>query len=100
MLALDRLAWIAIRRRDESNIDDRVVELTANPSNDAILDDAQQLCLQRQRHFRQLVEEERSVVRYLEQPNLVAIGAGECTLAMAEHFRLEQLFRHRGAVDR
>ena len=100
MLALDRLARIAIRRRDEANVDDRVMLLAADAANHTVLNDAQQLRLQRQRHLRELVQEERSAVRHLEQTDLVAIGAGERALPMAEHLRLEQLLRHRRAVDR
>ena len=59
-----------------------------------------QLRLQRQRHLGQLVEEERAAVRHLEQSDLVAIGARERALAVAEHLGLEELFRQRRAVER
>lgn len=52
------------------------------------------------RHLGELVEKERPAIRSLEEPRLVAIGAGERALAMPEHLALEQRFRKRGAVDR
>ena len=66
----------------------------------AVLNDAQQLRLKRQRHLGELVEEERSAVRHLEQTDLVAIGAGERALPVTEHLGLEQMLGHGGAVDR
>ena len=73
--------------------------LAADSPDDAVLHHAQQLCLQRERHLGQLVEEERAVVGDLEQSDLVAIGAGERPLLVTEHLRLEQMFRHGGAVQ-
>src|SRR5262249_47443764 len=99
MLALDRFTWIAIRRGHETHVDDGIMLLTADTTNHAVLDDAQQLRLQRQRHLGELVEEERSTVRHLEQTGFVAVGASERALAMSEHLGLEQLLRHRRAVD-
>src|SRR3546814_13393551 len=50
-------------------------------------------------HLGQFVEEQRTTVRDLQQPRLVAFRAREGALAMAEQLRLEQPFRQRGAVD-
>ncbi len=65
----------------------------------ALLQHAQQLDLQRQRHIADLVEKQRAAAGLLEQPGLRLAGAGERTLGMAEKFRLEQGFGNGGAVD-
>jgi hypothetical protein len=36
----------------------------------------------------------------LEETDFLALGARERSLAVTEQLRLEQVFRHRGAVDR
>ena len=53
-----------------------------------------------ERHFGQLVQEQRAAVGRLEQAGLVAVGAGERALPVAEHLGFEQRLRQRGAVDR
>src|SRR6185312_5332892 len=67
VLALDRFARIAVRGGDEADVDDRVLLLAADTAHDTVLDHPKQLGLQRQRHLRELVEEERSRVRDLEE---------------------------------
>src|SRR5207244_30333 len=46
------------------------------------------------------VEEERAVVRRLEEPDLVAVGAGEGAADVAEELGLEERLGERRAVDR
>ena len=65
-----------------------------------LLEHAQQLHLQRQRQLADLVEEERAAVGRLEETRLVADGAGEGALHVAEELGLEQVLRDRRAVDR
>ena len=64
------------------------------------LEESQQETLHAQRHLADFVEEDRAHVRGLELARLVAIGAGEAALHMAEQLGLEQRFRQAGAVDR
>ena len=64
------------------------------------LEEPQQQALHPQRHLADLVEEDRAVVGHLELAGLVAIGAGEAALDVAEELRLEQRFGNAGAVDR
>ena len=78
----------------------RILLLAADAAHDAVLHDAQELRLERQRHLGELVEEERAVVRDLEETDLVAVGARERALPVTEHLGLEQVLGHRGAVDR
>ena len=77
-----------VGRRDEAHVDDGILLLAADTPNDAILNHAQQLGLNRQRHLCQLVEEQRPAVRDLEQARLVAVGAGERAFAMAEQLAI------------
>src|ERR1051325_11978581 len=67
VLVLDRLTRIAVGRGHEAHVDNRIVLLAGDATHDAILNDTEQLRLERKRHFRELVEEERSVVRHLEE---------------------------------
>ena len=63
------------------------------------LEEAQQQPLHAQRHLADFVEEDRPVVGHLELAGLVAIGAGEAALDVAEQFRFEQRFGKAGAID-
>jgi hypothetical protein len=63
------------------------------------LEHAQELHLEVGRHLRELVEEERSAVGLLEEPLLVAHGAGERALDVSEDLRLEQGLGQGAAVD-
>ena len=72
----------------------------ADALNFAGLEEAQQQALHAQGHLADFVEEHRAHVRRLELAGLVAIGAGEAALHVAEQLRLEQRFGQAGAVDR
>src|SRR2546430_8081611 len=88
---------VAIGGGDESHVgvDDL---LAADARELAVLEHVQQLGLQPQRHLADLVEEERALVGRLELAGLLAIGAGERALLVAEQLGLEQLARQGGAV--
>ena len=73
--------------------------LTAEPGELAILQDVQQLGLQRGRHLADLVQEDRAVVGELELAWLCLQGAAEGAALEPEHLRLEQVARQGGAVD-
>ncbi|KFB66994.1 MAG: hypothetical protein CAPSK01_003935 [Candidatus Accumulibacter vicinus] len=71
----------------------------AHRPHGAILQHAQELDLQRQRHVTDLVEKQRAAVGRLEQAGMGVGGTGEGAADVAEEFRLEQLLRDRTAVD-
>ena len=71
-----------------------------DPPDDPVLNDAEELGLERHRHFRQLVEKEGATIGRFEKARLVTVGPGEGTLPMAEHLALEQRLGQRGAIDR
>ena len=59
----------------------------------ALLQRAQQLGLQRQRHRRDFVDEERALVRQLEPADARRHGAGERALHVAEQLGFDQRLR-------
>src|SRR5438874_12014584 len=94
----DGVLWIAIRRRDEAHVDNRIRRLAADAPHDAVLNYAQQLRLRRFGHLEQLVQEERAAVGRLEQAGFIADRAGERAFAVAEHLRFQQRFGKGGAI--
>ena len=64
-----------------------------------VLEDVQQLGLQRRLHLADLVEEDRAGVRLLELADPRRRGAGERALLVAEQLALEELRGQRRAVD-
>ena len=74
--------------------------IAADAGELAILQHAQDLPLQRQRHVADFVEEERAAVALLEAADALAGRAGEGAFLVAEEFALEQLLGDGGAVDR
>ena len=84
---------------DDPGVDrDRLA--AADPLDHPLLQEAQQLDLQRQRDVADLVEEQRAAMGELD----LALGgldrAGEGALLVAEQLGLEQVLGDRGAVDR
>ena len=71
----------------------------ADPDDDPLLERAQQLHLQRERHLADLVEEQRAAVGRLELALLVGDRAGEGALHVAEQLALEQVLGDGAAVD-
>ncbi len=65
----------------------------------ALLHDAQQLGLGLQGDVADLVEEQRALVRQLEEALLRIHGAGEGALHVAEEVRLQEVVRERPGVD-
>ena len=61
-------------------------------------EDAQQLCLQGQRHVADFVKEQRSAGGLFDAAGTRAVGAGEGALVMAEKFAFQQFCRDGGAV--
>src|SRR5262249_41550479 len=65
-----------------------------------IFDNAQQLRLRRQRHFADLIEQQRAVLRNLEASRPAFARASERSLLMPEKLAFDQRLWQRGAVDR
>ena len=64
-----------------------------------LLEHAQELGLERERHLADLVEEQGAAVGHLELAGLARHGAGEGALLVAEELAFEQGLGERGAVD-
>ena len=90
---------IARRRGDDAHVDG-ARGIVADAAHFALLQRAQQLHLQRHGEVAELVEEQRSLVRLLEQPLPLGGRAGECALGVAEQLTLEQRLGDRRAVHR
>ncbi|KAF1053168.1 MAG: hypothetical protein GAK43_01545 [Stenotrophomonas maltophilia] len=96
---LDHAFEVLVGRGDDAHVD--VLGLVAaDPLEGALLQHAQQLDLQRQRHVADLVEEQGAAVGQLETPGAAGNGASEGTLLVAEQLAFQQLCRNRPAVDR
>ena len=65
----------------------------AEPADFARFQEAEQLHLDVLVEFAEFVEEERAAVGDFEQALVVAVGAGERALAVAEQFALDQVRR-------
>ena len=96
----DHVAQVAVRRGDHAHVDDPAAAVGADLLQLAGLEEPQQEALHAQRHLPDFVEEDGAHVRGFELARLVAIGAGEAALHVAEQLGLEQRFRQAGAVDR
>src|SRR6185503_604540 len=79
--------------------DGDLVRLTDGP-NCLFLDDSQELDLHVQRQIGDLVEEQRAAFGGLDQPRLVADGAGKAALLVTEELAFHELGRDCAAVDR
>src|SRR5271165_3227120 len=64
-----------------------------------VLQDAEQLGLQLQRYFSDLVQEESALIRQFQAPNLLADRPGECALLVAEQFAFQKTRGNRRAVQ-
>ena len=71
----------------------------ANRAHGALLQHAQQLDLQRQRHVADFIKEERAAVSGLNQPCVLTSGAGEGAANVAEELGFEQGLGDGTAVD-
>ena len=88
---------IAIRGAQDADIGAKRLGL-ADAANLARLQKAQQFDLNVLVELADFVEEERAAVGYFEQPLVVAVGAGEGALAMAEQFALDEVLGEGTAV--
>src|SRR6266542_2239716 len=88
---------IAIGGRDDPDVDVDI-PAPAEPRELAVLEDLQQLRLQRRMHLADLVEKHRPFVRELELARLLLDGSGERAALEPEELRFEELRRQRRAV--
>ena len=86
-----------IGRRQHSHVD-RDVALAAQARELAILQNVQQLGLQRRMHLADFVQEKRAGVGQIELAELLPVGAGERAGLVAKQLALQQFVRNRRAV--
>ena len=89
---------VAVGGGEDADVD-RLGAGVADAHHHLLLQRAQDLDLQRQRHLADLVEEQGAAVGRLEAARLVADGAGEGAAHVAEQLRLEQVLGDGAAVD-
>ena len=90
----DLLLEVAVGRGDHPDIDADVGG-AAHALEALLLEEAQQLGLQRRRHLADFVEEDRPAVGGFEQAPLLHPRVGEGPALVAEELALEQLLRQR-----
>jgi hypothetical protein len=91
---LDHLAQVHVARGDDADVESHRARF-ADTLDLALLQRAQQLGLQRQRHRRQLVDEERAAMGELESAGARRDRTGERTLDVTEQLRLGEILRNR-----
>ena len=94
----DLFGQVAVRRRDDAGIGVQGLS-PADALELALLDDAEDLDLGRQRQLADLVEKNRASGGAFEPAGLLAVGAGECAALVAEELALDQPLGKRPAVD-
>ena len=87
-----------MRRGDEAHVDFHLF-VAAHRLHALFLQRAKQLRLQRQRQVADLVEEQRALMRLLEQALRVVLGARERAAHVTEQLALEQALGNRRDVD-
>lgn len=95
----DHVGQIAVGGHDYSAIG-REVGIAADLFEDAFLEDAQQLALERERHVADLVEEDGSPVGQAEFSLPIMVGTGKGAPDMSKQFALQEVVGNCRAVDR
>src|SRR5437667_4733192 len=96
--ARHRLLEVPVGGGDHADVDvDHTVAPDARESE--VLQYVEELGLQGERQFRDLVQVDRALVRELELAGLAAVGAGERPLFVSEELALHQPLGNRGTVD-
>jgi hypothetical protein len=93
----DDLGEVLVRGREDAHVDVHRLAAADRPEL-ALLQEAQQLLLHVGAHVPDLVEEERPLVRHLQQPLAAGARAGEGAALVAEELALEQRVGQRRAV--
>ena len=73
--------------------------MAADPGNFPLFQDPEEAHLCHERHFADLVQEDRATVRLLENSQVLGLGIGESSLLMTKKFVFQQVFRNGGAID-
>ena len=73
--------------------------IPADAPEGTLLQHPQQPGLQRERHLPDLVQEQRALVRDLQQAALPVARVGECAFLVAEELALQEVLRESRAVD-
>ncbi len=94
---LDVRLQVPVGRGDDADVGVAGARL-ADPLEVLLLQEAQQLGLQRRRDLADLVEEQRPPLGHLDPPRLIADRAGERPLGVSEQLARQQLLRQRRAV--
>src|SRR5436190_14148854 len=89
---------VAIRRRDQPHVHTQLF-ITADASECAVLEKAQQLGLKGTAHIANLIEKYRAAVCFFHAPRLLFDRAGERAFLVTEQFALEEVLWNRRAVD-
>src|SRR5262252_6624385 len=89
---------VAVGGGDDAHVDANVL-FPSEAGELAVLQDLEELSLQRKAHVPDFIEEHRPLVRELELARFLVNGASKGAALEAEQLRLEQLARKRGAVD-
>ncbi len=93
------LGHVAVGGGDDADVDlDRLG--AADAVDLALLDGAQELGLEMERHLGDFVEQQGAAIGLLELADATRHRTGEGALLVAEQLALEQVLRDRGAVDR
>ena len=95
----DRLSRVPIGRRQNTHAGGDYL-IASDTGHGSGLEDPEQLDLQFHRHFGDLVQEQGSAVRSLDDPLVPPIGACEASALVTEQFGFDQTRRNRAAVDR
>ena len=90
---------ILVRRRDQSDVNADGT-LGANGIDLAFLQRAQQLDLNVERKFADLVEKQRSAIGFEKLARVFICRAGEGAFLVAKEYRLDEIGRQRAAIDR
>ena len=93
----DQLCQVAVGRRDDAHIDFVGIVGTQGPDF-TLLQYAQQLGLQRQRHVTNFVQQQGAAAGRVKQPDTVTVGTRKCAFAVTKQLAFEQVFRERCAV--
>src|SRR5262249_16296155 len=98
-LFLQSLRHRFVRRRQHADID-RDFDLAAEPPHTRIFQNTQQLRLHRDRHVRDFVQEQGSLMGVLETAGAAAQGSCKSSALMAEELAFDEMFGKRRAVHR
>lgn len=97
-LVFDHFLYVLVRRGDYAHVHGLGL-VGAYPLHRALLYEAEQAHLHRERHVSDLVEEDRAVVGVFKLAHApLAVGSGEGALLIAEKLALQQALRYVAAV--